>query len=323
VSGAVVEPNLLWTAAATVAALAIGTAVRLAGLRGLPDEDAAEHLGSLKTWWAVALVALAAALLGRTAAAVIFAVISTVALREFVKLLPADAADRRLSAVAYALVPLNYLWIGIGWPHVFVVFLPLAQVMLSSATLIAAGTTRGFVRRLGAITWGSLLTVYFLSHAVLLFSLPAERNPGTGGQGWFLYLVLLTEANDIVQALVGRRIGKRKITPRLSPHKTWEGFLGGGLTTLLLAVLLAGWLTPFGLAGAISAGLVILLFGFFGDLNMSAVKREAGVKDSSRLLPGQGGMLDRVDSLTFTAPAFYYFILLSENVASVLSRSAS
>ena len=94
----------------------------------------------------------------------------------------------------------------------------------------------------------------------------------------------------------------------MSPNKTWAGFYGGVVATMLLAIVLAQLLTPLSTMHAVIAGLLIALIGLFGDLNMSAIKRDVNVKDSSDLLPGQGGILDRVDSLTFTAPAFYYYV---------------
>ena len=139
-----------------------------------------------------------------------------------------------------------------------------------------------------------------------------------GAVGWFLYLVLLTEGNDIAQALIGRAIGKTKIIPYTSPNKSLEGLLGGIVTTVGLAVALAPWLTTWtfragwtGIGVAMLSGLLISIFGFLGGTNMSGIKRDAGVKDGSMLLPGQGGMMDRIDSLTFTAPAFYGFVLLA------------
>ena len=138
---------------------------------------------------------------------------------------------------------------------------------------------------------------------------------------------MLTEVNDISQALVGRRIGghlRHPLARRVSPNKTWEGFIGGLLVTLALSMVIAPWLTPLTqwpmrigplvLGGAfwtwpLVTGLLIALSGLMGDLNMSAVKRDAGIKDSSDLLPGMGGVIDRVDSLTFTAPVLYYLIV--------------
>ncbi|MER2529688.1 MAG: phosphatidate cytidylyltransferase, partial [Candidatus Competibacter denitrificans] len=100
---------------------------------------------------------------------------------------------------------------------------------------------------------------------------------------------------------------KHKISPTVSPNKTVEGFVGGAMTTLLLSALLAPWLTPFGLRDALLAGALIAVAGFFGDLSLSALKRDLGIKDSGRLLPGHGGILDRIDSLTYTAPLFFHF----------------
>ena len=173
-----------------------------------------------------------------------------------------------------------------------------------------------------------LLLVYAPSFAVMLWNIPPDRSAGVGPVGWFLYLIILTEMNDIAQAFFGRHWGERRIAPVVSPFKTWVGFYGGVATTVTLAVLLAPFLTFFGgdavfredgvsyaeattagLAHALVAGLLVSVTGFFGDINLSAVKRDAGVKDSGALLPGQGGILDRIDSLTFTAPAFYCFLV--------------
>jgi len=94
----------------------------------------------------------------------------------------------------------------------------------------------------------------------------------------------------------------------VSPNKTWEGLVGGVVTTVLFAVLLAPYLTPFNFTHAIMTGALIGLFGFIGDVSISAIKRDLGIKDFSSLIPGHGGVLDRVDSLTFTVPLFFHFM---------------
>jgi len=103
-------------------------------------------------------------------------------------------------------------------------------------------------------------------------------------------------------------IGRHKVVPTVSPNKTVEGLIGGIVTTTLLAVLLAPVLTPLTLNHSIAAGLMIGAGGFLGDITIGAVKRDIGVKDAGTMLPGHGGVLDRVNSLTYTAPLFFHFL---------------
>ncbi len=125
---------------------------------------------------------------------------------------------------------------------------------------------------------------------------------GTGvGLGWLLLVLLSTWLSDTGAFLVGRTFGRRKLIPRISPNKTVEGALGGiafaGITALLCTELfeldIAGWV-------AMMLGLALGAAGILGDLAESAIKRHAGVKDSGTLIPGHGGMLDRIDALLFT-----------------------
>jgi phosphatidate cytidylyltransferase len=153
-----------------------------------------------------------------------------------------------------------------------------------------------------------MTTVFSLSHMAFLLVLPTAGNPVAGGAGLLLYLLFLTQFNDVAQYVWGKLLGRRRVIPRVSPNKTWEGLLGGVTTTVALAVVLAPWLTPFATVEAAVAGLIIGAAGFAGDVTISAVKRDLGVKDSGSLLPGHGGILDRIDSLTFTAPLFFHFV---------------
>ena len=98
------------------------------------------------------------------------------------------------------------------------------------------------------------------------------------------------------------------MAPHVSPGKTWAGLLGGVATTVALAALVGPWLTPMDLTRSLLAGLIIGVAGFFGDLSISAIKRDLKVKDSGSILPGHGGILDRIDSLTYTAPLFFHYV---------------
>jgi phosphatidate cytidylyltransferase len=139
-------------------------------------------------------------------------------------------------------------------------------------------------------------------------ALPDEVNPAGGGDALLFYLVFLTQMNDVAQYLWGKSLGRHKLTPTVSPNKTWEGLIGGIATTTLLAVVLAPHLTPLTRYESVLAGVLIGVCGFIGDVTMSALKRDIGVKDSGSLLPGHGGILDRLDSLTYTAPLFFHFV---------------
>jgi phosphatidate cytidylyltransferase len=123
------------------------------------------------------------------------------------------------------------------------------------------------------------------------------------GPQWLLFLILLVVAADVGAYFAGRRFGNNKLAPRVSPGKTWEGVLGGFVAAALLAAVGVWWFkvdAPRFLALCI----VVVVASIIGDLTESLFKRHAGLKDSGRLLPGHGGLLDRVDSVTAAAPVF-------------------
>jgi phosphatidate cytidylyltransferase len=123
------------------------------------------------------------------------------------------------------------------------------------------------------------------------------------------FLLVATEANDVMQYVWGKLLGRRKIIPRVSPNKTWEGFLGGWATTAALIWFLGPVFVPLSGIGLGILAAALPIAGFAGDVTMSAVKRDIGVKDSSALIPGHGGLLDRADSLIFTAPLYFHILM--------------
>jgi phosphatidate cytidylyltransferase len=193
------------------------------------------------------------------------------------------------------------------WYVMFLIFVPVYAFLFLPMRMVIAGETQGFLKAIGTIHWGLMLTVFNLGHLAYLLMLPAHGNPIAGSAGLVLYLVFLTEINDIAQYIWGKSWGRHLVTPLVSPHKTWEGLGGGLLTTTILAVAIAPWLTPFDWIHALGIGLIISGAGFVGDVTISALKRDLGVKDSGNSIPGHGGILDRIDSLTYTAPLFFHF----------------
>lgn len=309
------SPNLLWVLAGLFGILALGTIVRIAAIHGRPDDKSRSHLNSIRTWWALASLLATAVLLGHTGVAILLAVVGMLALREYMEIIGWKWVGRPTALMVFAIVPVYYSLLWFGFAELMRSLAPVAILIALGAIRASLGLVEDYIRTTAGLVWGVMLFVYGLSHAYLLLALPALPDPWVGNLGWFLYLVLLTETNDISQALIGRPFGRTKFTPQISPNKSLEGLMGGLLVTTILAVLLAPWLTSFmqgtqstGVLLSVLSGFLIATFGFLGDLNKSGIKRDVGIKDSGTILPGQGGMMDRVDSLTFSAPIFYYFI---------------
>jgi phosphatidate cytidylyltransferase len=312
-----INDNLLWLLIGTFTALCGGTLVRIVALRNAVPELVRKRMGSLKVWWILTILMSLAVVFGRCGAAVLLAIASGLGLREYLKLIGTERIGKAAMVVAFVSMFLQYALIAAGLSDESRIVLPVFALLLLSTSRLLPGKTEDFIRTTAGVYWGVMLLVYCLSHAVLLFTLPFEHKPLVGLAGWLLFVVIVTEMDDIAQALVGRAVGRRKIVPAVSPNKTWEGFAGGVVTSIVLSLLLAPWLTTFpsvstvrGFLVAVAAGLLIVVAAFLGDINMSAIKRDVGVKDGSSILPGMGGVIDRIDSLTFTAPAFYYFLIV-------------
>ncbi len=132
------------------------------------------------------------------------------------------------------------------------------------------------------------------------------------------FVILVTWAADTGGYYIGASIGRRPISPRLSPKKTIEGFMAGMIFSIVLAVISHFWFLPLlRIQDCIIIGILLTCVGLLGDLAESAFKRSAGVKDSGALIPGHGGILDRIDSLLLTAPAFYYYLLLINSTSTI------
>jgi len=297
-----------------IAFLAIGALLTIASLTSIwlvrvrPERDYLELRQRIRTWWLIVTVFAAAVLFNRTLSVTILGFVSFLAFKEYLSLIPTRRADHRVLFWAYLAIPVQFYWVWIGWYGLFIIFIPVYMFLLLPMRMILIGETQGFLRAIGTLQWGLMITVFSLSHMAFMLVLPPEKNPAGGPMGLLIYLVFLTEINDVAQYIWGKSFGKRKVAPKVSPNKTVAGFLGGVATTTLLAVVLAPWLTPLSHYEALGAGMLIGLAGFVGDVTISALKRDLGVKDSGSMLPGHGGILDRLDSLTYTAPLFFHYV---------------
>ncbi len=233
--------------------------------------------------------------------------ISYLGLKEFFSLIPTRKTDRIVLFWAYLSIPVSYYIIYTRWITMFYIFVPLYMFLLTATRMVIAGNTQGFLKNLAVIQYGLMINVYALGYLGMIMIIPFQDNPQAGSVGLLFYILVLTVSNDFMQYFSGKMFGKHKIIPNVSPNKTWEGFLGGIIGTTILSVFMAHYLTPFTIIQSAFAGVVLAIAGFFGDVTMSAIKRDLGVKDTSSLIPGHGGILDRLDSLLFTAPLFYHY----------------
>ncbi|QCD01961.1 phosphatidate cytidylyltransferase [Citrobacter portucalensis] len=271
-----------------------------------PGKDWRELTLRIRTWWVIILLFYLAILSPRWLALTFFALVSFMALKEFLTLAPSRQTDRMPLLWMFVAIPINYWLIGINWYGMFVVFIPVYAFLFLPVRMVIAGDTQGFLRFASQHHWSLMTTVFAFSHVAFLLVLPDDGKQT--GALLVLFLVGLTEFNDIAQYLWGKSIGRMKVMPKVSPNKTLAGLIGGVATTTLMAALLGPVMTPLNLPLSLLAGFIIGLSGFCGDVVMSAIKRDIGVKDSGTLLPGHGGILDRLDSLIFTAPVFFHFI---------------
>lgn len=261
----------------------------------------------IRAWWLMVAVLAIAFRAGTTASLVLFAVVSFLALREFLTLTPTRRGDHlALCLCFYVAIPLQYWLIGIGWYGLFSILIPVYGFVLLPAVAALAGDADDFLARTAKVQWGLMLTVFCISHApaLLILQVPGHDH---AGPALLLFLLLVVQISDVLQYVFGKLMGRRKVAPVISPGKTVEGLLGGGLAATAVGAGL-WWITPFTPWQAAGLSALIVLCGFLGGLALSAVKRGLGVKDWGDLLAGHGGMLDRVDSVCFAAPVFFHLV---------------
>ena len=175
--------------------------------------------------------------------------------------------------------------------------------------LIALFSKSKDVKHVFAYIYGAL---FFLSlpAALMLCFYREDLFGGLGGSGLIILVFCLLWANDIFAYLTGKLLGKHKLFPRISPGKTIEGSLGGLVFTVIAVAVFSHYADWLPIPAAVGMAAIAVLFGTLGDLSESMLKRQAGVKDSGKLIPGHGGILDRFDSVMFSVPFIFVYLLL-------------
>jgi phosphatidate cytidylyltransferase len=300
-----------WLVGGTLVILGVATVIGVA-LRMRTTTDAGRRTvanlnARTRAWWVMAAVFALAIYFQHTGATILFAIVSFLALREMLTIAPTRRADHHTMFWAFfVMIPIQYYLLYIQWYGLFSIFIPVYGYIFIAIRNTLTGDYQTYLERTAKIQWAVFVCVYCISHAPALLTLDV---PAYDGEPWELlvWLVVVVQMSDVLQYVWGKLLGRHKIAPHISPNKTWEGFIGGVLTATTLATALYR-ITPFQWWQAGVIGFVIAVLGFFGGIVMSAIKRDAGIKDYGQLIEGHGGMMDRIDSLTFAAPVFFHIV---------------
>jgi phosphatidate cytidylyltransferase len=302
---------MIWIFGGIVALLAVASVVgAVLGKRAQSESSRAtiENLQArVNAWWVMTAVLAITLALGEAATLIVFALVSFFALREFITLTPTRRSDYVPLVLAfYVILPAQYLLIAYDQYGTFAIFIPVYGFLLLPTAATFAGDTHEFLERSAKLQWATMITVYCISYAPALLLLDI---PGYDGSSALLlvYLLLIVQLSDVLQYVFGKLFGRTKLAPVVSPSKTWEGLIGGGLAATLIGGSLA-FITPFTWLQAMAISFAIVVMGVLGGLTLSAMKRSLGAKDWGVMIEGHGGMLDRMDSVSFAAPVFFHIV---------------
>lgn len=259
------------------------------------------------SWWMILLGFTVTIFFSRFIATIALGFLAFVAFRELTSRLNLRMADRRTLLWCYLAIPFQFYTAYVEWYGMFIIFIPVVMFIGLSMRSVAHGDVKGITASLGIIHWSAMLTIFSLSHLAYILSFPEKSGFEAGNGGIILWLVLITECNDIFQFTWGKLLGKHKIIPTVSPNKTVEGFVGGMISTIILGYFLSFLLPLSALQSSILA-LILAFSGFMGDVTVSAIKRDLGIKDMGSVIPGHGGIMDRIDSLAFNAMICFHLI---------------
>lgn len=259
------------------------------------------------SWWAMVVLLALAFVFGRGGVVVLFAFISFAALREFLTLTAKSRADHwALLLSFFVILPVQYWLVYIDRYGLFSIFIPVYAYLFLPIASALRGEPDRFLRRVAETQWALMVTVFAASHIPALLSLDI---PGFEGRGILLiaWLVIVIQSADVLQYVWSRLFGNHPVARSLSLSKTWEG-VGAGIASGMIVGGVLAWLTPFHLWQAVLMAGLVTLMGFMGNLVMSAIKRDKGVRDWGHLGAGQGGFVDRLDGVVFAAPVFFHIV---------------
>ncbi|MCH7728943.1 MAG: phosphatidate cytidylyltransferase [Planctomycetes bacterium] len=301
------HPVTLWSAVG-IAVTVVGFGIVIQVLRRVGATSTSTHAELMSRWkswlWLVAII-LFPVLLGAAWTIVGIAVLSLLCYREYARATGIAQQTTINAVVVIGIVLLAFAAID-HWERLFFALAPLTVIVIATAS-IHNDQPQGYVQRVALGTFGFLLFGFSLAY-VSMMSNATDYRP-------LLIMILIgVEMNDIFAYCVGKTIGKRKLLPNTSPGKTVAGAVGA----LLLTTALVACIGHFVFANsAMDNPLILITLGFIvggigqlGDLMLSSIKRDVGIKDSGSAIPGHGGILDRFDSLVLVPPVVYHYVSL-------------
>lgn len=268
-----------------------------------PQKQFPELVPRLKTWWGMFIIFSIAVFFDPIVSLISLAVLCFFSLKEFFSMMKTRKIDRQLFLWVYLSIPIQFYWIYTDWYGMFIIFIPIYVFLFMPLPRIFSKSTIGFLRSLGSIQWGLMLMVFGLSHLAYYQVASPEY-----GANLVLFLVLLTQVSDLIQYLVSKTFGKRKVIPTSNPLITWEGLFLSVIATTTIAYFLYPYLTPLTLTFGLISGVLISVTGFFGSLTVSVLKRDLLIGERPAAEIKSESYLSRIDSLTYTAPIFFHTI---------------
>ncbi|MHC4400683.1 MAG: phosphatidate cytidylyltransferase [Planctomycetota bacterium] len=262
---------------------------------------------SFRGWMLMIPPLLGCVFLGRVPTILFFTLVALVAFREFARA-TGLSRDRLMSGIVYlgiaaaggVLLATDPIEKVPGWYGLFMA-LPVYVIAAILMVPIVRNRTEGQLQAIALAALGFLYVGWMFGHVAYLAN-------ATHAYGYLLYLLVAVEVNDVAAYTCGKLFGRRKLASRVSPNKTWEGAVGAAAVAMALPWCLRFSFPHFGVLECVLTGLIVGIGGQLGDLSMSVIKRDVGVKDMGTAIRGHGGVLDRVDSLIYAAPLFFHMV---------------
>ena len=237
-----------------------------------PKTNISELSARTRSWWIMAGMFIGAVFISYNISYFFLAFLSFIAFRELYSVLGFREADRGALFWGILAIPIQYYLAYLAWYGAFIIFIPVVMFLVLPLRLVLKGDTHGITKSMALLQWILMLSVFGISHLAYLLSLPKLPGFNAGGRGLLLFLVFLTE-----------------------------------ISTTVIGYFL-GFLTPLSAPNVILVSALVAIAGFSGDVVISAIKRDKGIKDMGNSIPGHGGVFDRIDSLAYTAPVFFHLV---------------